>query len=248
MSSTVLITTALRPPRDLVNLKLQDPAARSVATKAAIYFWAAQGIGSIVIADATDAVVLEPAEVAVLAATGVEVEQIRYAQDEARVRERGKGYAEGLLLAHALGNSRLLAGQEHFFKCTGKVYCRNLAKLRALIDRNAMTGLFWGMHWLDGNVGRHLVDTRFFYTSQTFLRVLLAAGYAEANDNVGKIVEGTVVGAVDAHFRKGFAPRALLSGFAGGTGRMYAEASLGELDAAFPCWYAKQGEAAPSLA
>ena len=32
-------------------------------------------------------------------------------------------------------------------------------------------------------------------------------------------------------------PRPLLSGFSGGLGRQYDEVYLGDLDAAFPCWY-----------
>ena len=50
---TVLITTANNPPAGMPFLKMMDPTLRAIAAKAALYFWVAQGIQQIVLADAT---------------------------------------------------------------------------------------------------------------------------------------------------------------------------------------------------
>jgi predicted membrane chloride channel (bestrophin family) len=70
---------------------------------------------------------------------GVEVEQISYSQDDGLVVLHGKGYGEGLLLQYALECSFLLKSEDGFFKCTGKVYCRNFAEIFAMILNNELS-------------------------------------------------------------------------------------------------------------
>src|SRR3974390_1802726 len=98
MDATILITTAIRPPSGVPYLKMTDSSSRTVATRCGIFFWASQKVKNIVIADATGCKVLCAEEEDLLAKMGVNVEQISYNQDNDSIKERGKGYAEGLLI------------------------------------------------------------------------------------------------------------------------------------------------------
>ena len=92
MSSTVLITTANQPPKGVPYLEMTDAAIRCVTAKASVFFWAAQGIEKIVIADATGGTLLDSNEVLLLKQINVDVEQISYFQDEQQLRLKGKGF------------------------------------------------------------------------------------------------------------------------------------------------------------
>jgi hypothetical protein len=165
----------------------------------------------------------------------VNVEQIHFAQDAARVSLLGKGYAEGKLIEFALENSRLLAQEEGFFKCTGKIFCRNFQNIIALIQHHKLQGLFWQVYEL-----RKLwafLDARFFYTSAAFFKENLAAEYALSNDTEKKFVENLCGSLLDKRCQQGHATRPLLSGFGGGTGEQIETIPLGELDQNFPCWF-----------
>ncbi|GHU29745.1 hypothetical protein AGMMS50256_15280 [Betaproteobacteria bacterium] len=241
IEATVLITAAIRPPDKMPYLKMKDATSRLIATKMALFFWATQGVRNLVIADATDSRVLNEEEMALLRQMRVNVEQIHFAQDEAQVSLLGKGYAEGKLIEFALENSRLLAQEEYFFKCTGKIFCRNFQNIIALIQHHKLHGLFWQLYHL-GKLCTFL-DTRFYYTSATFFKENLAAGYALSNDmesmenKENKCVEKICGGLLDKRYPQGHATRPLLSGFGGGTGEQIEAGHLGELDQNFPCWF-----------
>lgn len=167
MSSVVLITTANAPPEEVPFLNMTDFATRYITAKAAVFFWAAQGIKQIVIADATGGHLLDEEEILLLKKMGVEVEQISYLQNEDSVKSKGKGYGEGQLLKFALSNSAILSRANNFFKCTGKVYCRNFDAIETLIQENNIDNIFW-RHLDDGDPSKPWADMRFFYTTKNF--------------------------------------------------------------------------------
>ncbi|MDR3220733.1 MAG: hypothetical protein LBU46_01815 [Candidatus Accumulibacter sp.] len=235
IESTVLITTALRPPDAMPFLEMKNVAARTIATKAAIFFWAAQGIKNLVIADATDSIVLNEEEIILLEQMNIDIEQIRYAQDTALVCKMGKGYAEGKLITFAIENSHLLARNESFFKCTGKILCRNFPAIEVLIKNNNLSGLFWKYV---GSSNASAFDTRFFYVSKDFFREFLTMGYIMSSDSERKFVELTCAAILNESCFLGQATRPLLSGFEGGTNAQHGEAALGEPDH-IPCWIRK---------
>jgi hypothetical protein len=236
IEATVLITSAIRPPGKMPYLEMKDAASRLIATKMSIFFWATQGVRNLVIADATDTQVLGEEEMTLLRQMGVNVEQIQFMQDEAKVSLLGKGYAEGKLIEFAFENYRLLAQEEHFFKCTGKIFCRNFQNISALIKHHNLHSLFW-LDWDTGRFIKDFFDARFFYTSSAFFKKHLAAGYALSNDTEKKYVENICVGLLDKCCSRGQATRPLLSGFSGGTGKQVGEMSLGDLEQNFPCWF-----------
>lgn len=236
--TAVLITTAIAPPENIPYLAMTNVATRLLTTKAAIFFWAASGVKNIVIVDATNQLVLSESEVSSLSQMNVNVEQMAYQQDDALIKVKGKGYAEGSLILYAVQNSSVLSRAKEFFKCTGKVYCRNFAQLQNVIKNQGLSSVFW----MESTQGPNpaMIDMRFFYTTKAFFEEVLIHGYMEASDNEQNFVESSCARLVQAQCKSGNLLRPLLSGFSGGLGRQYDEIYLGDLDAAFPCWYQKK--------
>lgn len=230
--ATVLITTATLPPAGVHVLAMGDAATRRVTAKAALFFWAALGAKYLVVADATGCQLLRQEEADLLAEMGVALEQIAYEQDPEAIKRHGKGYGEGALLEFAVNQSAFLQQSPGFFKCTGKVFCRNFGDIFKLVSQNNIAQIFWG-----GMMGDPLmVDTRFFYTSRAFCTDHLIPAYKGVNDREGQCAEKLVYPAVSGKLKAARAPRPILTGFSGSEGGLYFDGSFGALDASFPCW------------
>ncbi len=234
MLPTVLITSAIAPPSNTPMLRMTDSNMRSITTRAAVFFWVGQGLQRIVICDATESSVLSLEELATIRKMGVLIEQLAYKQDDLLLVQRGKGFAEGRLIQFAIENSQLLGRSDFFFKCTGKVFCRNFAAIWDLIARNNIANMYWKLSE-SPPVDRNLVDARFFYTSRRDFQRLLLPAYEQTTET--KILEYNLLLSLDAQLLKGTSLRPQLSGFAGGTGQQYPESYLGDLELSYPCWY-----------
>ena len=73
-------------------MQMKDPVMRTIAAKAALYFWVAQGIEQIVLADATETNLLTVDEAAEIDKSHTRVEQINYKQASEDVIRKGKGW------------------------------------------------------------------------------------------------------------------------------------------------------------
>lgn len=226
----MLITTATKPPEGIFALEMTNVAKRIITAKAAVFFWSALGVKKIVIADATSQVLLEDSEVLMLNQMNIEIEQIHYQQDNDLIIRKGKGYGEGALIKFALQNSRLLQSADNFFKCTGKVYCRNYLEIFDLIQKNNIQNIFW--RELFGNS----VDTRFFYATKNFAKQFLIPAYENVDDRNNIISEDCVLRMAQANMTQVATIRPILSGFSGGLNQPYFDSSLGFLDQNLPCW------------
>ena len=229
-SSLVLITTATNPPDGVFVLKMTNVAKRKVTAKAAALFWAASGIEKIVIADATGQTLLDEAEVLMLHQMGVEVEQIHYLQDNDLVIKKGKGYGEGALIQFAIQNSTLLQKVSNFFKCTGKVYCRNFLEIFNVIEQNNIQNIFWR------DVVDNMIDTRFFYASKEFSEKFLIPSYETIDDKNNNASERCVWKLAHERLTQGASIRPMLSGFSGSLDQPYFDMGMGFLDHNLPCW------------
>ena len=229
----VLITTATNPPKDIFVLEMSDISKRTITAKAAIFFWGALGVKKIVIADATGQTLLDDQEVLMLNRMDVEVEQIYYFQNKDLVIRKGKGYGEGSLIKFALQNSEFLKSATNFFKCTGKVYCRNFSEIFNMIQQNNIQNIFWR------DVFDSSLDTRFFYTSKNFTENFLIPAYENVDDRNNLMSEHCVLKVANEHLMKGASIRPMLSGFSGSLNQPYFDASLGYLDQNLPCWFSK---------
>ncbi|NBU05398.1 MAG: hypothetical protein EBT39_03500 [Sphingobacteriia bacterium] len=228
--SIVLITTATRPPEGVYVLAMTNVSTRKITAKAAVLYWASLGVNQIVIADATGQTLLDSSEIILLSEIGVEIEQINYQQNNHMVIKRGKGYGEGALIKFALQRSELLSKASHFFKCTGKVYCRNFSDIFNLIQRNNLQNIFWK------EVFENVIDTRFFYTSKNFADNYLLPAYENINDRNNLMSEHCILKVASENLNQVTAIRPLLSGFSGSLNKPYFDASLGFLDNNLPCW------------
>lgn len=230
-SSLVLITTATKPPEGVHALEMTNVAKRKVTAKAAVFFWSALGVKKIIVADATGQTLLEESEVLLLNKMEVEIEQIQYLQDNRLVIEKGKGYGEGALIKYALQKSQLLKYENSFFKCTGKVYCRNFAEIFDLIQTNNIKNIFWR-----DALKSSMIDTRFFYVSKDFCYNDLLPVFADIDDKINITMEHAVMKAARKCMIQGTSIRPMLSGFSGGMDKPYFDSSLGFLDQNLPCW------------
>lgn len=230
-SSLVLITTATKPPDGVHALEMTNVAKRKVTAKAAIFFWSALGVKKIIVADATGQTLLEESEVLLLNNMEVEIEQIEYLQDNRLVIQKGKGYGEGALIKYALQKSQLLKNENSFFKCTGKVYCRNFAEIFDLIQTNNIKNIFWR-----DALKSSTIDTRFFYVSKDFCNNVLLPVFESIDDKNNTTMEHAVMNAARQRMIQGTSIRPMLSGFSGGMDKPYFDSSLGFLDQNLPCW------------
>src|SRR6202012_248729 len=132
-----------------------------------------------------------------------------------------------------------LRQSEYFFKCTGKMFCRNFAAIAELIARNNIGNMFWRL-FENALVERNLVDARFFYTSTAHFKRLIRPAYYQASES--RILEYQLCVGLDS-LSRGTSFRPQLSGFSGALGTQCPESYLGELEVAYPCWYSiRQGQ------
>lgn len=234
VSPTVLITSAINPPPGVIYLKMSDFSSRYLSTKASIYFWGLSGIKRVVVVDATAQEVLTSSDIDHLNNIGVEIEQLNFSQNISLVQSHGKGFAEGCIIEYALKNSIFLNQVESFFKCTGKIYCRNFdVILKNIVSNNAKIA-FWR------NIQKSFyqnpwADTQFFFTSRDFCENKLLPVYFKATDQAGPI-EADICKLLNQTVPQRISQRPLLVGFSGHTGSEIGEPSFGQLDTHSPCW------------
>jgi hypothetical protein len=233
VNSLVLITLALKPPEGIYLLKMTNAAKRIITAKAAVFFWAALGVKKIVIADATGQTLLDDSELSILNQMDIDIEQIQYLQDNELVIKQGKGYGEGALIKFALQNSKFLQNTNNFFKCTGKVYCRNFLEIFNMIQKNNIQNIFWR------DIFNNSMDTRFFYVSKDFSEKFLIPAYETIDDRKHIYSEHCVMKMARQHMTRGVSIRPMLSGFSGSLNHFYFDSSLGFLDRNLPCWLSK---------
>lgn len=229
----LLITTANNPPTRTPHLKMEDLATRAIAAKSSVFYFASLGARKIVIADATGTTLLNADDLSYLYQMGIEVEQINYTQDHQAIVAKGKGFGEGELINFALSNSNLLQNHDNFFKCTGKIHCRNFNEIEQMISQNNVSNIFW--HLIDNTTVKPWVDTRFFFADKNFAKSKIIPIYKKCDDQVAAI-EHLLYPLLNDELSQAKAVRPLLSGFSGATGLPYFDASLGILDITYPCW------------
>jgi hypothetical protein len=232
-NSLVLITTALNPPPGVFVLEMTNVAKRKITAKGAVFFWCASGVEKIVIADATGGTLLDDSEVLMIWQMGVEVEKINYKQDVYFPVNKGKGRAEGELIKFAMYNSEFIKNANHFFKCTGKVYCRNFPDVLNVIRINNLQNMFWQEPYFGASPS---MDSRFFYTSKVFCENFLIRAYESINDRGYISAETALFNLAKERLKFCQSLRPNLSGFSGSLDRPYFDLSLGPIDNYFPCW------------
>ena len=223
------------PPHGVPHLTLVAPGPRVVSARAAALLWAVCGIKQIVLVDCTDSKLFSEDDIMWITSTGVRVEQLCFQQNTELVQQRGKGYGEAKILEYALSASKLLESESRFYKCTGKVFCRNFSVINKFIVERNVSNCFW-QHY-DDRVGFNTdyIDTRFYLTSKEFARDLLVPKFLEADDRV-KAIETCCYELIKPRYDQSLSPRPRLMGLAGGSGMWYSEHDLGYVDMNYPSW------------
>lgn len=232
MTLPVLITTAIRPPEGVHVLHMTNVAKRLITSKGSIFFWAASSVDKLVIADATGQFLLNLKEVSLLQRMGVTVEQISYAQNHETVVKRGKGAGEGALIKYALENSNILKMEKGFYKCTGKMYCRNFDIINQTLMGINSSNMFW-----TSPVTNDSIDTRFFLTSKEFCYSHLFPAYDTVDDLQGRAIENVALEVIRKQLSSGTTLRPLISGFSGSTDCVYVDHGLGHYDYNAHCFH-----------
>ena len=64
---------------------------------------------------------------------GKEIEFLSFQGDKDKIKQQGKGYGEGEIMAYTLKNSRLLGEGSDFFKVTGRVIVLNIDRIASKV-------------------------------------------------------------------------------------------------------------------
>jgi hypothetical protein len=235
--TALLITTAVSPPEGVQFLKLNSHVDRLVATKAAIYFWMLSGIHNIVIADATDTIILNDEDLKFAQSLNLNIEQLKYNQNINDILIRGKGYGEAKLLEYTFQESFILKSSLNFFKCTGKLFINNFDQILNLINSHNFNSLFW--RWGDGiyNFTHDYVDTRFYYSNINFYFDNILPLLLQTDERTSNNHERQAFKAVNQTHKNGPHLRPVIVGYGGGGGQLHQHLNLGILESSFPSWY-----------
>jgi len=225
--ASILVTSAIAPPQGVPALRLQDAHLRLIATRSALYRWAdSRQVGKMVICDGSGVQPLTPAECELFAHAGVEVEQLCFAQDQAVLRARGKGFGEGLLIDHALRHSAILGREAGFYKVTAKMYCHNFAEICALVDENPVAALFWRFNTM---ALPQCIDMRFYYCGIDWFNQVGRQAYQAVDESAGRIIESTMLPLLERECRMVHVPAPRLSGRVGGSDRYFDDLAAPDL-------------------
>jgi hypothetical protein len=148
----------------------------------------------------------------------IDIEILHFKNNCAKVRMLGKGYGEGEIIEFALKNSQLLANSNHFMKCTGKLWIKNLT---AIINR------YQGQMAFDyrGRMRPTLVDTRFYICKTSEYKKYLAHAHHSVDESNGRNLEHCIadsLSAVPIH-QWAMLPPAVVNGMSGSMGIEYRE-------------------------
>lgn len=240
----ILVTTAISPPANMPFLQMSDHGHRKITTKAAIFMWAGYGAKKIVVADSTGHGALNSDDIKELNGSGVHIEQISFYQNHEEIIRFGKGFAEGKIIDFALQNSNIMNESGIFFKSTGKTVVRNYSSIKQIVRDNGIKIFFWSRIVDDFAseqnmpvlTGGNEIDTRFFLSDLEFAKNVLVPHYEAADDTIGRHCEKVMYEACATNLQPVRSQRPLVTGFCGGSGREYFDATLGAIDGNAIAW------------
>jgi hypothetical protein len=197
--TAVLLLTATVDPGACVMTARTDPQARLQDYRAALTHWFAHP-------PCTDIVFCEnsawpvadfQAQADAAKAAGIRFEQLSF-RDPTGDPDRGKGFGEIGIIAHALAESKLLGDATHVVKATGRYVVHNAADLFALAAKTPPPDVACDLR-------NHLTvaDARVFLASKDFLREHMLPLRATIDDRKGVFFEHALARAVHAALADG---------------------------------------------
>lgn len=154
-------------------------------------------------------------------ASGKHVEFLRFVADKEKIREKGKGYGEGLMMEHVFRTSRLLeSSAASVLKVTGRLIVLNFDRIARRVKPGKTYFQRAGRNPL---VNERRVDTRFYYINKEVFRSRLLETYKNVDDKNGRYLEHTYYRVLKDQrvSYSGFGIPPLFSGISGSTGLSY---------------------------
>jgi hypothetical protein len=148
--------------------------------------------------------------------TAVECEVLKFTNDLAGVKSKGKGYGEGQIVNYALEQSRLLSEAASFAKCTGKLWVENYSDCAQRYNGLAAFDYL-------GKFKVKAIDTRFYIVNRDFFRAHLATAHNDVNDAEGYYLEHAFTASLTQLKLSDYimVPTPRIRGVAGSTGVTY---------------------------
>ena len=183
----LVLTSAVRPSAGFT--ALQDPSVRLEATIFSVKRWIDLGARKIVVCDGSDFMMDDYVDTIRRDNPHVRIECLAFRNDEKTVSDKGKGFGEGQIVAHALSQSVMLRDAKFFSKCTAKIWVENISQVNFGHDLSFAAD-FVGV-WRPA-----MLDTRFYITSVDFYKRWLVNVHKEVDDGAGYYLEHAFLDAV----------------------------------------------------
>lgn len=212
----VLITSVAQPNAPFVELK--DPTERIDATIESLKQWAITSPGlDIVICDGSGYDFQESINKTPLL-KNLNIEAIHFINDIEMVKQRGKGYGEGEIIAHALNHSEVLKQCNTFSKCTAKYWVSNFQECADGHLKNISIEKQYDSRY---SFSYQACDTRFYIVEKDFYLNTLASSHKASNDFQSYFLEHTFAKDIILSKVTGteFKIKPLIYGISGSTGQ-----------------------------
>jgi len=195
-----------------------------------LFYLRSPGLAAIIVCDNSGFDYSENASLRdAVSTSGKEVEFLHFSAPDEGIREKGKGYGEGLLMAYVLRESKLLQrSADSFFKVTGRLTVLNLDTIAQKV-RPGET--YFDAVGLNPFKNRKKVDTRFYYCNKTVFEAVLMNAFGAVDDLQGCYLEHVYYRALKEHgigFRR-FVPPPVFDGISGSTGLPYSTGAFKRL-------------------
>jgi hypothetical protein len=218
---TLIITSTVYVSSDMT--VLTDPQERQQQYVESILFYLnSPMLGAIIVCDNSGVdFSAEQRLTRAVAASGKSCEFLAFVADKQLIRQKGKGYGEGLMMEYVFGNSRLLqeAGPS-VLKVTGRLCVLNFD---SIVSRIGTGKTYFHRVGLNPFQNRKKVDTRFYCVNRETFSTRLMNAYKTVDDKAGRYLEHAYYEALRTGSvpYSGFGIPPLFTGISGSTGQSY---------------------------
>lgn len=185
----ILLTACIKPEDNITVLKVSSHEVRLRQYKEALRYWIEKtSVDKIVFCDNSNYRFDTTEFYALAGRCNKKLEFLHFQGDQKKVVACGKGYGEGEIIQFFFENSKLLVGEEHFLKITGRVTIENFGSLFPLLQ--ARPGNYFNASKIFDR--RQSANTVFFMANIVAYKKYLLPVYHEVRDAEGIVFEKLV--------------------------------------------------------
>lgn len=214
----VLITSVAKPNAPFV--ALNDPTERINFTIDSLKHWALVSPGQDMIICDGSGYDFEPLINATPQLKAINIEVLHFFNNLDMVKNKGKGYGEGEIIAYALENSSILKKYPIFAKCTAKYWVQNYQECCYAHQKNISIDKYYSSKY---SLSYKACDTRFYIVDKDFYLNRLANSHKASNDFQSYFLEHAFADDIILSKATGteFKAKPLICGISGTTGEFY---------------------------